>query len=177
MRWLGIVATFVAACLMLPYPGRADDLVQILDATPISNESLPNNGIVPDPAHPASQPEYPSNLVKAGVEGVVILSFRVRADGSVDAQSVKVKSSSDVEALDQSAVREAPKWRFIPATENGRPVESDHWFRVVFGSDHDPPYGLRDNMVEGMKDELKSVGEDTIVPMDPDSSEGYAPSR
>ena len=85
-----------------------------------------------NPDSPVTQPEYPIGLADAGVQGEIILDFYVRPDGSVDAASIKVEKSTGVQALDDSAVSEAARWTFLPATENGQPVGSDHKFRVVF---------------------------------------------
>jgi TonB family protein len=85
-----------------------------------------------DPNNPVTQPEYPIEVANAGVEGDVILEFYVRADGTVDAQSIKVEKSTGTLALDESAMQEAAEWTFLPASENGQPVGSDHQFRVVF---------------------------------------------
>ncbi len=79
-----------------------------------------------------TQPEYPIGLANEGVHGDVILNFYVRADGSVDAQSIRVEKSTGTAALDESAMQEAAKWVFLPATENGQQVGSEHQFRVVF---------------------------------------------
>ena len=85
-----------------------------------------------NPDYPVTQPEYPIELAGAGIQGEVVLGFYVRADGSVDAQSIKVKKSTGTLILDQSAMKEAAQWKFLPATVNGQPVGSEHEFRVVF---------------------------------------------
>ncbi len=86
-----------------------------------------------DPAHPVTQPAYPSDAFQKGEEGAVVLSFTVRADGTVDPASVTVAESSGSASLDKAAVAEAGgKWRFTPATEDGKPVAAQHMFRVVY---------------------------------------------
>jgi TonB family protein len=91
-----------------------------------------------DPARPVSQPPYPAGAFARGEQGAVVLKFTVRADGTVDPASVAVAESSGSPELDGAAVEHAGKaWRFVPATESGRPVAAGHMFRVVFRIDED----------------------------------------
>jgi protein TonB len=86
-----------------------------------------------DPRRPITQPEYPATSVRLGEEGAVILKFMVMANGRVDGDSISVLESSGSERLDKAAIAEARKaWKFIPATEDGKPVAAWHQFRVVF---------------------------------------------
>lgn len=85
-----------------------------------------------DPMHPVTQPEYPVEARRDGSEGAVILDFVVRPDGQVEPSSIGVEESSGYPVLDDAAVAEAAKWRFLPATRNGAPVAAIHQFRVVF---------------------------------------------
>jgi TonB family protein len=85
-----------------------------------------------NPATPVTQPAYPSDAFQKGEEGAVVLKFVVRADGTVDPASVAVDQGSGSASLDKAAIAEAAKWRFIPATESGKPVAATHMFRVVF---------------------------------------------
>jgi protein TonB len=86
-----------------------------------------------DPKRPISQPEYPATSTRLGEEGAVVLKFMVLPNGRVDGDSITVEESSGFERLDKAAIAEARKaWRFIPATEDGKPVASWHHFRVVF---------------------------------------------
>jgi TonB family protein len=89
-----------------------------------------------DKAHPVTQPPYPSDAFQKGEEGAVVLKFVVRPDGSVDPATVTVAESSGSASLDKAAVAEAgTRSRFIPATEDGKPVSATHMFRVVFEID------------------------------------------
>lgn len=86
-----------------------------------------------DPRRPITQPEYPATSVRLGEEGAVILKFMVMPNGRVDGDSISVVESSGSERLDKAAIAEARKaWRFIPGTQDGKPVAVWHQFRVVF---------------------------------------------
>jgi protein TonB len=67
-----------------------------------------------------SEPYYPAEVIRKGGEGTVLLSIYILADGRVG--EVKLVSSSGYGKLDESAMREAKKWRFIPGTTDGKPM-------------------------------------------------------
>lgn len=129
-----------------------------------------------DPTRPVTQPEYPPEMANAGVQGEVILEFYVRADGSVDAQSIRVEKSSGSLALDESAMQEAADWSFLPATENGEPVGSEHQFRIVFdlmkarsGS------GIMLMNAEDFPGTLEDEPESPFVPMNMEDGDHFSP--
>lgn len=63
-----------------------------------------------------SMPVYPEALRKQGVQGTVVLSLLVGADGSV--QEASVASSSGYSELDQAALAVAYSYQFTPATNS-----------------------------------------------------------
>lgn len=65
-------------------------------------------------------PPYPSVARRMGEQGEVRLDVHVDADGSVS--DVRLKQSSGSDTLDRTAVETVKKWRFKPATVDGRPV-------------------------------------------------------
>jgi protein TonB len=66
-------------------------------------------------------PMYTNGALQARVQGVVELRALVRADGTVG--DVWVTRSLDLTfGLDDEAVRTVKQWRFVPATQGGRPV-------------------------------------------------------
>ncbi|HEY0940048.1 MAG TPA: TonB family protein [Steroidobacter sp.] len=67
-----------------------------------------------------SQPLYPPQMIREGAEGTVLLSIYVLADGRVG--EVKLDRSSGHTKLDESAMREARRWRFVPGTSDGQPT-------------------------------------------------------
>ena len=99
-----------------------------------------------DPEHPAAQalekaalvapvateevdPGYPIELMRENVQGTVMLSAVIHADGSVG--EVKVVSGID-DRLDQYACAALARWRFRPATKNGNPVALRAVVRIPF---------------------------------------------
>jgi protein TonB len=67
-----------------------------------------------------TEPFYPPAEIRQGHEGTVVLSLHILADGRVG--EVKLHSSSGYPKLDESAMREAKRWRFIPGTSDGSPL-------------------------------------------------------
>src|SRR5438552_301176 len=68
-------------------------------------------------------PPYPLVARRLGKEGVVILAVVVAPDGR--AADVRVRRSSGFAPLDDSAVSTVrERWRFIPASRDGAPLES-----------------------------------------------------
>jgi TonB family protein len=63
--------------------------------------------------------KYTKKAEKAGIEGRVVLLCTVGVDGR--AHDIKVAHSLGA-GLDESAVKALEKWRFRPATLNGKPV-------------------------------------------------------
>lgn len=73
-----------------------------------------------DPRRGLSEPYYPPSIIRIGGEGTVLLSVYILPDGRVG--DVKLDRSSGHQKLDESALREAKKWRFIPGTSDGTPM-------------------------------------------------------
>lgn len=81
----------------------------------------------------ALQPPYPPGKIRAEEEGVVVVRVRIGADG-------RVKEVQKVEAADEAfyraTVEQATKrWRFKPATSDGKPVEGWRTMTVRFELD------------------------------------------
>lgn len=76
------------------------------------------------------QPPYPASEERLGNEGKVVVRVTVGTDGRVKAVE-KVQATSD--AFFRSTERHALRaWRFVPATEDGRPVESRKTMTLTF---------------------------------------------
>ena len=67
-----------------------------------------------------SEPVYPIHEIRMQHTGTVVLSVQVLANGRVG--EVRLERSSGYRALDESAMREARRWRLIPGTRDGVPA-------------------------------------------------------
>lgn len=89
-----------------------------------SNSVAQTVGTTPiKPARPISNPNpmYPPGAVQQGLEGRVILSVTIATSGEVI--KVTVAESCGHQSLDQAALDAVRRWRFSPATREGKPVE------------------------------------------------------
>lgn len=68
------------------------------------------------------KPPYPLAARRRGLEGRVLLSVLVRADGTCG--GLHLKQSSGHGPLDQSALDTVKRWRFLPAQRGVRAVDS-----------------------------------------------------
>lgn len=73
---------------------------------------------------------YPPVAQQRGWEGKVLLQVRVQANGT--AGQISVQQSSGHEMLDESAIEQVRHWHFIPATRDGKPIESSVVVPVEF---------------------------------------------
>ena len=90
-------------------------------APPVEKEA-PGSGPVivqpqSDPRYPFTEPDYPTPDIRMGHEGTVWLTIEILPNGRVGA--VRVDQTSGFARLDDSAVREARKWRMRPGTQDG----------------------------------------------------------
>jgi len=67
-----------------------------------------------------SEPLYPSQEIRMGHTGTVMLSVYVLANGRIG--DVRLLQSSGFPGLDESAMREARRWRLLPGTRDGVPT-------------------------------------------------------
>jgi protein TonB len=75
-------------------------------------------------ANPA--PAYPAASRRLGEQGTVLLRVQVMRNGRP--QAIEVLAGSGSPRLDRAATEAVRRWRFVPATQQGRPVDS--WLRV-----------------------------------------------
>ncbi|MEW6165553.1 MAG: energy transducer TonB [Pseudomonadota bacterium] len=76
------------------------------------------------------RPAYPSSSRRLGEEGTVVLRARVGADGSP--LVVELRDSSGFRRLDEAALAAVRRWRFVPARQGDRAIESWVAVPVVF---------------------------------------------
>jgi periplasmic protein TonB len=79
-----------------------------------------------DPRIGLSEPAYPASEVRQEHTGTVLLSVYVLANGRVG--DVRLDQTSGWPKLDDSALREARRWRFKPGMQNG--VAAPMWKQV-----------------------------------------------
>lgn len=84
-----------------------------------------------NPKRPLVQPEYPPQSKRLGEEGATVLRLYILEDGRVG--EAEVSKSSGFPRLDEAAVKNAKRsWKFLPATDGGKPVAMWYEFRVVW---------------------------------------------
>ncbi len=69
-------------------------------------------------------------LAVEGAEGTVGLRALVQIDGT--AANVEVTASSGSSALDRAAVEAVRRWRFVPATRDGAPIDAYVTLRIRY---------------------------------------------
>jgi periplasmic protein TonB len=78
----------------------------------------------------AFQPDYPPGMIRAELEGSVIVRVLIGTDGRVKAvEAVRADQDAFLKATRDHALR---KWRFKPATEDGAPIEAWREMTVRF---------------------------------------------
>lgn len=65
-------------------------------------------------------PEYPRRARRRGYEGRVVIRAIVTPMGTVDSTEIVQSSGRDI--LDRAVIRAVKRWRFQPATRDGKPV-------------------------------------------------------
>lgn len=74
--------------------------------------------------------KYPPAAMENGIEGVVGVIFVVNTDGTIGNIKIKRMIDPDLESESIRLVKNMPKW--IPASDNGTPVESQAEVNVTF---------------------------------------------
>lgn len=118
--------------IYVPAPATPDEAYPPEDNAPVTvtpeRPLPPTTHVEPQPTiiEPAiprgglSEPIYPPSEIRAGHSGTVVLSVQVLENGRVG--EVRILQSSGYAKLDESALREARRWRFLPGTRDGVPV-------------------------------------------------------
>jgi protein TonB len=66
------------------------------------------------------KPRYPSRAKKRGIEGVVVVSFVVNKNGSVNSQSIRIVRANPAKIFNKSVRRALVKWKFSPVDKEYR---------------------------------------------------------
>jgi len=75
------------------------------------------------------EPEYPMQLKRDGVSGVVVIKCTIDEKGNVTDTHVE-KTTND--GFDEAAVAALKKWRFKPAQQDGAPVATKVTIPIKF---------------------------------------------
>ena len=79
-----------------------------------------------DARFPFTEPDYPPTEIRLQHEGTVWLMVQILPNGRVG--TVQIEKSSGYMKLDESAAREARRWRMKPGMQDG--VATAMWKRV-----------------------------------------------
>jgi TonB family protein len=91
-----------------------------------------SNGPITEPIKIyAPAPEYPEELKRAGVEGIVLLQAVISASGMIETVQVLSPDASP-EAMVDAAVAAVKEWTFTPATMDGKPIAVEYVLAVRF---------------------------------------------
>lgn len=84
-----------------------------------------------------SSPKYPEEAIKKHEQGTVLLDVLVGVDGKPISITVNRASKAPPELV-KAASDAAMRWRFNPATEHGKPIQSYARIPVTFDIDDKP---------------------------------------
>jgi protein TonB len=89
------------------------------------------------------KPDYPFASKRLEEEGTVALKIFIGTDGNVF--KISVEKSSGFKRLDDAARTEAMRWRFKPATLDGKPIEHSFTTSFKFNLDSSPNQTSKEN--------------------------------
>jgi periplasmic protein TonB len=130
-------ATLLVILAVLLIAGRTDPAIPqtlpgLLEIDPANLADLPP-GVTPPQAvtsHAVSGADYPLEALILRQMGLTIVRYVVLEDGSIG--PVEIVSSSGYPSLDEAATVIVRRWRFSPATRDGRPIRVWQRANVVF---------------------------------------------
>ena len=128
----GVTGTFVKGPEVIkPTNLLLNELPQLPPATP--RESRGGGDMMAIPMMQIA-PEYPIDALQYGKEGFVVLSFDVRADGSV--HNIRVEDAEPKRIFDKAAKSALKRWRYQPRVVDGQVVPQPNQFvRLDFKMD------------------------------------------
>ena len=112
-----------------PAPAQPASIAQKFDAFGVGQSSgtIPAR---PDERRPNRPPHYPESARENDERGQVLLLIHIAADGHVS--SVSIEKTSGYPSLDHAAQDAASHWHFKAAMREGKAVDSDFPFNVIF---------------------------------------------
>lgn len=98
---------------------------------PVVVEAPASTGFQPATALATNpEPSYPAAARRRGHEGLAVVRVRISSGG--EALSTEIARSSGHRSLDYAALETVRRWRFAPASLDGRPVEDELDVNVRF---------------------------------------------
>ena len=94
------------------------------------SDSINSSPVIPPRPISTPDPPYPEDAREKTEEGVVTLQILVTKEGGVG--SAKIVSSSHIPDIDNAALDGVKLWRFTPALQNSKPVESWVQIKIIF---------------------------------------------
>jgi TonB family protein len=122
-----LVALSITVWVEPTFAQPATDALIEIDLTNLPPGVTPPEAIT---SHAVSAADYPVESVATQETGVTILRYVVLEDGSIG--PTEILSSSGSPRLDDAAAVIVRRWRFTPATQNGRPIRVLQRANVVF---------------------------------------------
>ncbi len=108
------------------FSGLVVAALSLLPVAALSAETKPHV----DASGANMQPAYPETAVASREQGAAVISVLVRSDGTV--RRVALHRSSGHSDLDSAAANAVSGWKFVPATDDGKPVERWTDVEIVF---------------------------------------------
>jgi protein TonB len=96
-------------------------------AQPQASNPTPSGGTVSARAIYKPMPEIPDELRHQNVDLIAVARFQVHADGKAEFELLQ---ATPVPALNSALLDKLKTWRFFPAMENGKPIESTIDLRI-----------------------------------------------
>lgn len=98
-----------------------------ISESPIAQQTAPQTGFTSPRMMRQSTPKYTKEAKKAGVEGRVMLTFRIRKDGIADDFEIVESLGYGLDERTIEHIRN--RWEFRPARQDGKPMDS--WATVA----------------------------------------------
>jgi TonB family protein len=105
-----VTLLFLVFCVFAVYADNHD----VEDVTKTKNSGTHAVPILHD------KPKYPTNALRRGIEGWVIIGFTILPDGTTT--DIEVVDKSMEKVFDQAAINAASAWTYKPATRDGKPI-------------------------------------------------------
>ncbi|NKB32124.1 MAG: TonB family protein [Pseudomonadales bacterium] len=124
----------------IPEPENAQALIGNIQSNgaPAANVQVVSNADAEYLPLVSIVPQYPTRAAQRGIEGWVLLSFTVDAEGTVVEDSITTVDAEPPNIFVRSAFRAASQFKFEPRTQNGEPVavsEVEYLFRWSLDND------------------------------------------